>query len=112
MCILNAVLPRKRKKLISIRIEPELLDWYKLNYPGGYQAKMRELLTVHARIQMDKSVRLAGQAQELFRRFHAQCFWHLDRDFQITPSNMYLVIEGLKKHGGREGFLIAEELCH
>jgi len=57
-----------------------------------------------------QQVRAAGRAQELFHRYYARCFWHYDSNLEITPNNIDLVINGLKKHGGREGFLLAEEL--
>jgi len=72
---------------------------------------MHAVLQQHVEQQIRNQVRLAGRAQEIFRNFHARCFWHYDRSLEITPDNIHLVIEGLKKYGGREGYLLASELC-
>lgn len=50
-------------------------------------------------------------AREAFRKFHAQCFWYLRADLEITPAEVPMVAEGLRKNGGRAGFLLAAELC-
>ena len=56
-------------------------------------------------------VRAVGRAQEIFRQYYAQCFWHYDKDLQIDLNNIELVVDGLRKYGGRAGLLLAEELC-
>lgn len=72
---------------------------------------MHEVLERHVDEQRALANHKAGRAQELFKRYYAQCFWHLDPSLQITPQNISLVIEGLRKYGGRTGFTLAEELC-
>lgn len=49
-------------------------------------------------------------ARELFRRFHAQCFWHSPRDLEITEDLIPFVVSGLRANGGRPGFLLAGKL--
>ncbi|MCI0376082.1 MAG: hypothetical protein L0215_00600 [Gemmataceae bacterium] len=49
-------------------------------------------------------------ANQLFREFYVQCFWHLKPDLQITNDFLPLVIRGLKNHGGRRGMLAADQL--
>ena len=50
-------------------------------------------------------------AREAFRKFHAQCFWYLRPDLEITPAEVPMVAEGLRRNGGRAGFLLAAKLC-
>jgi hypothetical protein len=49
-------------------------------------------------------------AQKLFQEFRAQCFWHSPVDLQISHDLIPFVAEGLRKHGGRAGFVMAEKL--
>jgi len=57
-------------------------------------------------------------ANQLFREFHTRCFWHSPRDLVITEDLIPFVAKGLRTHGGRRGFLLAEKLeprpmaCH
>lgn len=50
-------------------------------------------------------------AREAYRRFHAQCFWYLRADLEITRAEVPMIAEGLRKNGGRAGLLLAGELC-
>lgn len=50
-------------------------------------------------------------AREAFRKFHAQCFWYLRADLEITPAEVPMIAEGLRRNGGRAGFLLAARLC-
>jgi hypothetical protein len=92
-------------------VEPRVLDWYRKRRPQGYQTLMNSVLENYVDEETKKEAWIAGRAQELFRRFHAQCFWHYDPDLEISTHNFQLVIDGLRKFGGREGFMLAEELC-
>jgi hypothetical protein len=49
-------------------------------------------------------------ARELFRRFHAQCFWHSPRDLEIGEDLIPFVAKGLRAHGGHLGFALAGQL--
>ena len=51
------------------------------------------------------------EARRAFRLYHAQCFWHLRKDLTITKDDVPAVVDGLRKHGGRKGFLLASRLC-
>lgn len=50
-------------------------------------------------------------ARDVFRRFHAQCFWYMRKDLTISAADLPAIAEGLRKNGGREGFLLAAKLC-
>jgi hypothetical protein len=52
------------------------------------------------------------EAQRAFRRFYAQCFWYFRQDMKVTLADIPEIARGLRKNGGREGFLLAEKLCH
>jgi hypothetical protein len=99
------------RKSISIRVDPDTLQWFRDQRPRGYQTLINMVLNDFVKEQRLLASRRAGRAQELFRQFHARCFWHYKSDLEITSENMHLVIDGLKKYGGREGTKHAEELC-
>ena len=99
------------QKLISIRIPEDVLLFFKESYQDGYQKEIKKLLADHMIKSQTHNLLIAGRAQQLFIDYYAQCFWHYDRNLQITPSNMNIVIEGLRKHGGKKGFILASELC-
>lgn len=100
-----------KKKAISIRVNPETLTWFKTARPRGYQTLMTSLLDDYVNEAKLAEQRVLGRAQELFRQFHAQCFWHYKKDLVVTKENLSLIIEGLKKHGGMKGLKLASELC-
>ena len=50
-------------------------------------------------------------ARRAFRRFHAQCFWFLRADLEISLEDLPTIVDGLRKNGGRTGFLLAAKLC-
>jgi hypothetical protein len=50
-------------------------------------------------------------AQEAYREYHCRCFWFMDEDLVVTEANLYLIIEGLKLHGGHKGWKLAHALC-
>ena len=104
-------MPGEKRTSICIRLDPQVLQWFKTKQPKGYQTLIHSVLRDHVQREQLASAKAAGQAQELFRRFYAQCFWHYDSGLTITPDNMGLVIDGLRKYGGREGLLLAEDLC-
>jgi hypothetical protein len=49
-------------------------------------------------------------ANRLFQEYHARCFWHSPRDLVITEDLIPLVVQGLRKHGGRRGFILSGRL--
>jgi hypothetical protein len=49
-------------------------------------------------------------AQRLYQEFYTRCFWHCPRDLVITDALIPLVVEGLRKHGGRQGFILSGRL--
>jgi hypothetical protein len=49
-------------------------------------------------------------ANWIFREFHTRCFWHCPRDLIITEDLIPLVVNGLRKHGGRRGFILSGQL--
>ncbi len=50
------------------------------------------------------------EARRAFRDFHAQCFWYMPPDMEITLEDVPEVARGLRLHGGRRGFLLAARL--
>lgn len=60
--------------------------------------------------QAREMVRLR-EARRAFREFHSSCFWSSPRDFEIEAEDIPWVVEQLKRHGGRAGWLRAERLC-
>ncbi len=51
------------------------------------------------------------EARRAFKTFHAQCFWHMRTDMLVTREDIPEIIRGLRKNGGRRGFLVAAKLC-
>jgi len=50
-------------------------------------------------------------AQQVYREFHARCFWFMRRDAEIVAEEIPYLCERLRADGGRRGFKIAAELC-
>ena len=51
------------------------------------------------------------EARRAFREFHAQCFWYLRLDLQVSLDDVPEIVRGLRQNGGRKGFLVAARLC-
>lgn len=51
------------------------------------------------------------EARRAFREFHAQCFWYLRPDLPISLDDIPEIVRGLRRNGGRKGFLVAARLC-
>jgi hypothetical protein len=49
-------------------------------------------------------------ANQLYREYHARCFWHCRRDLEITEELIPFVVKGLRAHGGRRGFILSGKL--
>ena len=72
---------------------------------GGLKSK-RALSTEQSREMLK-----VREARRAFRKYHAQCFWYMRRDAEITESNIPEIVRGLKANGGRQGLILAEKLC-
>jgi hypothetical protein len=51
------------------------------------------------------------EARRAFIKFHARCFWYLRKDMKVTLRDVPEIVRGLRKNGGRKGFLLAAKLC-
>ena len=51
------------------------------------------------------------QARRAYRQFHTRCFWSYDPDYRVTLTDVEWVATQLRKHGGREAWEKAAELC-
>ncbi len=51
-----------------------------------------------------------GLARDLYREFHALCFWNSPRDLEITEDLIPFVAKGLRARGGHAGFALASKL--
>ena len=51
------------------------------------------------------------EARRAFREFHAECFWYMPRDLNVSKEDIPAIVRGLRQNGGRQGFLIADKLC-
>lgn len=103
--------PFKTKKAICIRVDESVLNWFKTEQPARYQTLMHSVLADYVASKKERASWILGRAQEIFRQYHAQCFWHYDKNLEVKNNNLQLVIDGLRAHGGRKGWLLAEELC-
>ena len=64
--------------------------------------------TTPANLTDDEAVRLAREA---FRKYHATCFWSLSPDLNINAEQVPMIAEGLRRHGNREAFRLAQRIC-
>lgn len=58
----------------------------------------------------DIAVRLR-LAQEAFDRFYAMCFWSWARNTIISPALLPNVAHALRNYGGRQQWLLSEQIC-
>ena len=72
---------------------------------GGVRSR-RELSSAEAR----NMVRIR-EARRALQEFHSQCFWYLRRDMAVTLDDIPEIIRGLRRNGGRRGFLVAARLA-
>jgi hypothetical protein len=49
-------------------------------------------------------------ANQLYREYHARCFWHCPPSLVITEELIPFIIKGLRAHGGRRGFILSGKL--
>ena len=50
-------------------------------------------------------------AQQAYREYRTRCFWFMKEDLNLTEDHLPAIIEGLKLHGGHEGWQLAQVLC-
>ena len=98
------------KTPISIRLETDLLDWFKQVAPQGYQVMIQDVLREYRRGREQRAQNILGRAQQIFFQYHAKCFWHLRKDLKVTMENLSIIQNGLRKYGGLEGLRLAAEL--
>jgi hypothetical protein len=98
------------KTPISIRLETDLLDWFKQVAPKGYQVMIQDVLRNYRREREQRTQNIIGRAQQIFSQYHAKCFWHLRKDLKVTIENLSIIQNGLRKYGGLEGLRLAAEL--
>ena len=51
------------------------------------------------------------EARRAFAKYRATCFWYMKDDLKIHIADVPEIAEGLRRNGGREGFLLAGRLC-
>lgn len=77
----------------------------KIGRKGGTKSR-RVLSTEDAR----NMVRVR-EARRAFRDFYVQCFWYMRPEMVVTREDIPEIVRGLRKYGGRQGYLRAERLC-
>jgi hypothetical protein len=50
-------------------------------------------------------------AQAALAEYRTRCFWMLSPEFAVTAETLPIVIDGLRRHGDRRAFQIADRLC-
>ena len=103
---------REERVGVFLKLDAGVVDWFRAGGPG-YQARINEVLRQFVRgvTEPDHLPTRVEQAQRLFEQYHAQCFWHMRADLVVTDSDIPAIVDGLRTHGGRTGFLAAEALC-
>jgi len=61
--------------------------------------------------ESNASVERLHKAQMAYQKFRTQCFWSYKKNLILRNKDIPWVTEGLRKNGGKEGFLIAGEIC-
>lgn len=51
------------------------------------------------------------EARRAFHKYHAQCFWFMRENLQVTLADVPEIARGLRQNGGREGARLAARLC-
>jgi hypothetical protein len=60
-------------------------------------------------LPLQERLALAAAALETYR---ASCFWSLAPGFAVTEATLPLIVSGLRRHGDRAAFQLADRLCH
>lgn len=71
---------------------------------GGMRSR-RQLSALSARTMV-----CVREARKLYRRYNVTCFWWARPDLTIRLTDVPWVADGLRKHGGREGWRAAARL--
>ena len=116
----------EEKVPVYIKLSPSVVSYFK-SQGRGYQTRINEILTEYVALAQSDNLgqattggvstsalseeERARMGQQLFKRYYAQCFWHLRPDLEVTPKLLPLIAQGLRRHGGREGFMEAKKLC-
>jgi hypothetical protein len=101
---------KSRKIPVYLKLEEDVVNWFK-NEGKGYQERINSLLKDYVSEVVMATTTKVSNAQNLFEKYYSQCFWHLRRDIVIKEEHIPLIIEGLKKHGGQQGYLESQILC-
>lgn len=105
--------PARRERVgVYLKLDAAVIDWFRAGGPG-YQARINEVLRqfVQGVSEPDHPPTRVERAQRLFEQYRAQCFWHMRPDLVVTDADLAAIVHGLRMHGGRAGFLAAEDLC-
>jgi hypothetical protein len=87
-------------------MNPHVREWLaEIGRRGG--AISRRVLTP----EEARSMVQVREARRAYHRFHTQCFWSFDPNYRIGPKDIPWVAEQLKRHGGREAWLVGSKLC-
>lgn len=104
--------PRPERVGVFLKLDAHVVEWFRAGGPG-YQARINEVLRQFVRGVTDPDRRpdRLERAQRLYEQYHTQCFWHMRPDLVVTDADIPVIVQGLRTHGGRSGFLAAEQLC-
>ena len=104
--------PREERVGVFLKLDTAVVNWFRAGGPG-YQARINEVLRqfVHGITEPEHPPTRIERAQRLFEAYRAQCFWHMRPDLIVTAADVPAIVQGLRAHGGRAGFLAAEDLC-
>ena len=61
--------------------------------------------------QQARSMVRIREARRAYRRFHTSCFWSFHPDYEVGADDLPWLIDRLRTHGGRDGWLAADKLC-
>jgi len=103
---------------IYIRLEQSVLEHFKVAGPG-YQNRINEtlldMISSKDKLQSqpaNKAQRAVAHAQVAFEKYFTRAFWHMRNDAIITQGLLPVVIAGLRRYGGKDGFNEAAKICH
>lgn len=103
--------PAAEKVGVFLKLDRDVLAWFQRG-GRGYQSRMNEVLKRFVReVEGAEPPGVLERAQELYDRYYDRCFWHMRPDLIVTAATLPVVIDGLRKYGGREGYREAGTLC-